>query len=218
MTHKECKEQIMATILCYGDSLTWGRIPNGGRYPKHLRWPALLNGLLGSQHQVINFGLPGRTTLWNDPFLEGRNGLAYLQAALETFGPVDILILMLGTNDLKRHFHVGAFEAAKGVEKLIEKSRMPDSHDFPHPSLVVIAPPNILSPTGVMAESFDGAVEKSQHFHQHYQDIAVHNHCIFLNAAGVLQPSEADGVHLDTKANEQLAQAVYMLIKDTLKS
>lgn len=208
----------MATILCYGDSLTWGRIPNGGRYPKHLRWPALLNGLLGSQHQVINFGLPGRTTLWNDPFLEGRNGLAYLQAALETFGPVDILILMLGTNDLKRHFHVGAFEAAKGVEKLIEKSRMPDSHDFPHPSLVVIAPPNILSPTGFMAESFDGAVEKSQHFHQHYQDVAVHNHCIFLNAAGVLQPSEADGVHLDTKANEQLAQAVYMLIKDTIKS
>lgn len=208
----------MATILCYGDSLTWGRIPNGGRYPKHLRWPALLNGLLGSQHQVINFGLPGRTTLWNDPFLEGRNGLAYLQAALETFGPVDILIVMLGTNDLKRHFHVGAFEAAKGVEKLIEKSRMPDSHDFPHPSLVVIAPPNILSPTGFMAESFDGAVEKSQHFHQHYQDVAVHNHCIFLNAAGVLQPSEADGVHLDTKANEQLAQAVYMLIKDTIKS
>ena len=208
----------MATILCYGDSLTWGRIPNGGRYPKHLRWPTLLNGLLGSQHQVINFGLPGRTTLWNDPFLEGRNGLAYLQAALETFGPVDILILMLGTNDLKRHFHVGAFEAAKGVEKLIGKSRMPDSHDFPHPSLVVIAPPNILSPTGFMAESFDGAVEKSQHFHQHYQDVAVHNHCIFLNAAGVLQPSEADGVHLDTKANEQLAQAVYMLIKDTIKS
>jgi hypothetical protein len=95
---------------------------------------------------------------------------------------------------------------------------MPDSHDFPHPSLVVIAPPNILSPTGSMAESFDGAVEKSQHFHQHYQDIAIHNHCIFLNAAGILQPSEADGVHLDTKANEQLAQAVYMLIKDTIKS
>ena len=207
----------MATILCYGDSLTWGRVPNGGRYPKHLRWPTILNELLGGQHQVINFGLPGRTTIWNDPFLEGRNGLAYLQAALETFGPVDILILMLGTNDLKRHFHVGAFEAAKGVEKLIEKSRMPDSHDFPSPTLVVIAPPNILSPTGSMAESFDGAIEKSQHFHQYYQDIAVHNHCIFLNAAGVLQPSEADGVHLDTKANEQLAQAVYTLIKDSVK-
>ncbi|ETI59848.1 SGNH/GDSL hydrolase family protein [Marinomonas profundimaris] len=208
----------MATILCYGDSLTWGRIPNGGRYPKHLRWPTILNGLLGNQHQVINFGLPGRTTLWNDPFLEGRNGLAYLQASLETFGPVDVLVLMLGTNDLKRYFHVGAFEAAKGVEKLIEKSRIADYHDFPSPTLVVIAPPNILSPTGAMAESFDGAVEKSQHFHQHYQDIAVHNQCLFLNAAGILQPSEADGVHLDTKANEQLAHAVYSLIKDVIKN
>lgn len=204
----------MATILCYGDSLTWGRIPNGGRYPKHLCWPTLLNDLLGHQHQVINFGLPGRTTIWNDPFLEGRNGLSYLQAALETFGPVDILILMLGTNDLKRHFHVGAYEAAKGVEKLIEKSRMPNDNDFPAPTLVIVAPPNILSPTGSVAESFDGAIEKSQHFHQYYQDIASQNQCIFLNAAGVLQPSEVDGVHLDTQGNERLANAIYSLIKD----
>lgn len=206
----------MATILCYGDSLTWGRIPNGGRYPKHLCWPTLLNDLLGHQHQVINFGLPGRTTIWNDPFLEGRNGLSYLQAALETFGPVDILILMLGTNDLKRHFHVGAYEAAKGVEKLIEKSRMPNDNGFPAPTLVIVAPPNILSPTGSVAESFDGAIEKSQHFHQYYQDIASKNQCIFLNAAGVLQPSEVDGVHLDTQGNEHLANAIYPLIKDRI--
>lgn len=206
----------MATILCYGDSLTWGRIPNGGRYPKHLCWPTLLNDLLGHQHQVINFGLPGRTTIWNDPFLEGRNGLSYLQAALETFGPVDILILMLGTNDLKRHFHVGAYEAAKGVEKLIEKSRMPNDNGFPAPTLVIVAPPNILSPTGSVAESFDGAIEKSQHFHQYYQDTASKNQCIFLNAAGVLQPSEVDGVHLDTQGNEHLANAIYPLIKDRI--
>ncbi|UTV99662.1 SGNH/GDSL hydrolase family protein [Marinomonas rhizomae] len=206
----------MATILCYGDSLTWGRIPNGGRYPKHLCWPTLLNDLLGHQHQVINFGLPGRTTIWNDPFLEGRNGLSYLQAALETFGPVDILILMLGTNDLKRHFHVGAYEAAKGVEKLIEKSRMPNDNGFPAPTLVIVAPPNILSPTGSVAESFDGAIEKSQYFHQYYQDIASKNQCIFLNAAGVLQPCEVDGVHLDTQGNEHLANAIYPLIKDRI--
>ncbi|MGO2354244.1 MAG: SGNH/GDSL hydrolase family protein [Marinomonas foliarum] len=208
----------MATILCYGDSLTWGSIPNGGRYPKHLRWPNILNDLLGKHHQVINFGLPGRTTIWNDPFLEGRNGLSYLQAALETFGPVDILVLMLGTNDLKRHFNVGAFEAAKGVEKLIEKSRIPNPHGFPSPTLVIIAPPNILSPTGSMAESFSGAIEKSQHFHQYYQDIAAHNKCIFLNAAGVLQPSEVDGVHLDAQGNDTLAHALHEAIKDIIQS
>ncbi|BFM50052.1 SGNH/GDSL hydrolase family protein [Marinomonas sp. THO17] len=202
----------MATILCYGDSLTWGSVPSGGRFPPHLRWPNILNKLLGSEHHVINFGLPGRTTIWNDPFLEGRNGLTYLQAALETFGPVDWLIIMLGTNDLKRHFNVGAFEAAKGVEKLIEKSKMPNGQGFANPQLLIIAPPNILSPTGAMAESFNGATEKSQYFHQHYQDITTQNHCLFLNSAGILQPSEVDGVHLDTKANEQLADAVYQLL------
>ncbi|MEP0074300.1 MAG: SGNH/GDSL hydrolase family protein [Marinomonas sp.] len=207
----------MATILCYGDSLTWGSIPNGGRYPKHLRWPSMLNDLLGHRHEVINFGLPGRTTLWNDPFLEGRNGLAYLQAALETFGPIDVLILMLGTNDLKRHFNVGAYEAAKGIEKLIERARMPNSHGFPTPTPVVVAPPNILSPMGSLAENFDGAIEKSQYFHQHYQDMAIHNNCLFLNSAGILQPSEVDGVHLDSSANEQLARALFDLLKPHIK-
>ena len=207
----------MATILCYGDSLTWGSVPGGGRFPAHLRWPSMLNKQLGTQHQVINFGLPGRTTIWNDPFLEGRNGLTYLQAALETFGPVDWLIIMLGTNDLKRHFNVGAFEAAKGVEKLIEKSRMPNGQGFASPQLLIIAPPNILSPTGAMAESFNGATEKSQYFHQHYQDVATQNQCLFLNSAGVLQASEADGVHLDTKANEALAEAVYQILTPHLK-
>ncbi|MCW4630380.1 GDSL-type esterase/lipase family protein [Marinomonas rhodophyticola] len=143
---------------------------------------------MGKHHQVINFGLPGRTTIWNDPFLEGRNGLSYLQAALETFGPVDILIIMLGTNDLKRYFNVGAYEAAKGVEKLIEKSKMPNNHGFPHPRCVVIAPPNILSPTGAMAENFDGAIEKSQHFHHYYQDVAAHNKCLFSTLRGFYSP------------------------------
>lgn len=203
----------MATILCYGDSLTWGRIPNGGRYPNHLRWPSMLNDLLGSQHQVINFGLPGRTTLWDDPFLEGRNGLTYLGAALETFGPVDVLILMLGTNDLKRHFHVGAFEAAKGVEKLIQRAKSSNYDDFASSTVIVVAPPTMLSPTGAVAISFDGAVEKSQDFHHYYQEMTAHNECIFLNSAGILQPSEVDGVHLDIDGNSKLATSLSNLIE-----
>ncbi|TDP01891.1 SGNH/GDSL hydrolase family protein [Marinomonas balearica] len=198
----------MATILCYGDSLTWGAVPNGGRYMKQLRWTSILDELLDKEHQVINFGLPGRTTLWEDPFRDGRVGVTYIQAALETFGPVDVLIIMLGTNDLKRHFNVGAFEAAKGVEKIIEKARMPNSQDFPAPNIIVVAPPNIMSPTGDMAETFSGAVEKSQYFHQHYQNMAMNNDCLFLNAAGVLQASQADGVHLDTNGNKLLAEAL----------
>ncbi|ADZ93013.1 SGNH/GDSL hydrolase family protein [Marinomonas mediterranea] len=206
----------MATVLCYGDSLTWGTVPNGGRYMKPLRWTSILEELLGNDHQVINYGLPGRTTIWEDPFRDGRNGVSYIQAALETFGPVDVLVLMLGTNDLKRHFNVGAFEAAKGVEKIIERVRMPNSQDFPSPSIIVVAPPNITEPTGDMAETFSGAVEKSQYFHQHYQNMAMRNDCLFLNAAGVLQASTADGVHLDTNGNEALAKALVPFIEKLL--
>ncbi|GAB3487327.1 SGNH/GDSL hydrolase family protein [Marinomonas epiphytica] len=206
----------MATILCYGDSLTWGSVPNGGRYPEHLRWPSILQSALGLEHTVINFGLPGRTTIWQDPFSEGRNGLTYIQAALETFGPVDVLIIMLGTNDLKRHFNIGAFEAAKGIEQLIKKARTPNPQGFPYPKILVVAPPNILSPTGNMTESFAGAVEKSQHFHQYYQSVASENDCLFLNSAGVIQPSLIDGIHLDAQGNEALGQAIANLLAHKL--
>ena len=206
----------MATIICFGDSLTWGAVPNGGRYAKHHRWPALLHEQLGSKHEVINLGLPGRTTIWDDPFREGRNGSHYIQAALEIFGPVDIIVLMLGTNDLKRHFNAGAYEAARGIEQLIAKIRAPNPHNFPAPEIVVVAPPNILSPKGELADMYVGAVEKAQGFHQHYQRVATIHHCQFLNAAGILQPSELDGVHLDLAGNHQLAEALLPIIKQLM--
>lgn len=206
----------MATILCYGDSLTWGSVPNGGRYAVGVRWPTLLQEELGGAHQVINYGLPGRTTIWEDPFHEGRNGLAYIQAALETFGPVHVLIIMLGTNDLKRYFNVGAFEAAKGVEQIIHRARMKLEPGFPSPKIIVVAPPNITSPTGERAETFSGAVEKSQYFHQHFQNMAFANDVEFLNSAGILQPSEIDGVHLDVNGNQALAKELAPIVRKLL--
>ncbi|RDL45231.1 arylesterase [Marinomonas piezotolerans] len=207
----------MATVLCYGDSLTWGSVPNGGRFPPHLRWPQMLQSLLDDKHQVINYGLPGRTTIWDDPFREGRNGLTYIQAALETFGPVKVLIIMLGTNDLKRYFNVGAYEAAKGVEKIIQRSRLPLEAGFPYPEIIVVAPPNISAPKGEMRDSFTGAEEKSQYFHQFYQNVAVANKCEFLNAAGIVEASTVDGVHLDSEANQALAEALSEKVSVLLK-
>lgn len=205
----------MATIVCYGDSLTWGAVPNSdGRYPKHNRWPEMLNERLGSMHQVVNLGLPGRTTIWDDPFREGRNGSQYIQAALEVFGPVDVVVVMLGTNDLKRYFNASAYEASRGIEQIIHKIRAPNPHGFPSPRIVVVAPPNILSPKGEAADMFVGGVEKSLGFHQHYQRIAELNDCSFLNAAGVIQPSEADGIHLDLNGNQQLAFSLETLIRE----
>lgn len=207
----------MATVLCYGDSLTWGSVPNGGRFPPHLRWPQLLQTMLGESHQVINNGLPGRTTIWEDPFREGRNGLTYIQAALEIFGPVKVLIIMLGTNDLKRYFNVGAYEASKGVEKIIQRARLPLEAGFPYPEIIVVAPPNIDSPKGEMRDVFAGAEEKSQFFHQYYQNVAAANHCEFVNAAGLISASTVDGVHLDSEANHHLAEALLPKVTDLLK-
>lgn len=203
----------MATILCYGDSLTWGSTPNGGRYQKNSRWPNLLNVRLGDEHDVINCGLPGRTTIWDDPFHEGRNGLKYIQSAIETFGPVDVVIIMLGTNDIKSYFNASAYDAARGVEKLITKAREPSQYGFPIPEIIIVAPPNILEPKGEAADIFSHANEKMQKFHHEYQKIATKQRCTFLNAAGILQPSEIDGVHLDVEANTTLARVLEPLVR-----
>ncbi|MFT2110486.1 SGNH/GDSL hydrolase family protein [Marinomonas sp. 2405UD68-3] len=202
----------MATILCYGDSLTWGAAPHGSRFNRNQRWPELLGEKLGANNEVINLGLPGRTTIWDDPFKEGRNGSLSIQAALEIFGPVDILVLMLGTNDLKRYFNVGAYEAAKGIEQIIQKVRVPSPHCFSTPKVVIIAPPNILSPKGDLADMYQGAVEKSQDLHQHYQRVATLYDCEFLNSAGIIQPSELDGIHLDLLANQRLSEELEPII------
>lgn len=207
----------MATILCYGDSLTWGGSPYGGRFPPHCRWPEILNELLGNHHNVINFGLPGRTTMWDDPFNEGRNGAKYVNSAMEIFGPVNLLIIMLGTNDLKRYFNASAYEAAKGVEQIIKKVRQPNEHEFPTPKILIVAPPTILSPKGEAAEVFKGGVEKSRDLHQAYQKVAIKNDCLFVNAAGLLQPSVQDGVHLDTDGNSLLASALCSIVSDSFK-
>ncbi|MCZ2721884.1 SGNH/GDSL hydrolase family protein [Marinomonas sp. 15G1-11] len=206
----------MATVLCYGDSLTWGAAPQGGRFNRNQRWPELLAKQLGEQHEVINFGLPGRTTIWNDPFREGRNGSLAIQSALEIFGPVDILIIMLGTNDLKHYFNIGAYEASKGIEQIIHKVHAPSPHKFAAPKIVIVAPPNILSPKGDLTDMYRGAVEKSQELHQHYQRVATINNCVFLNSSSILQPSELDGVHFDLAANKQLSQSLTPLIKELI--
>ena len=92
----------MKTILCYGDSLTWGFIPGtmGKRYGPEVRWPKLVQGLLGSDYEIIEEALNGRTTVWEDSFREGRHGARLLQPLLESHGPLDLVIIMLGSNDL----------------------------------------------------------------------------------------------------------------------
>ena len=95
----------MKTVLCYGDSNTWGYIGGTGeRFAPEVRWPGVLQAALGGAYRVIEEGLNGRTTVFDDSIEEGRNGETYLRPCLQTHAPIDLVILMLGTNDLKRRF------------------------------------------------------------------------------------------------------------------
>ena len=111
----------MKTILCYGDSNTYGYNPaNGMRYPKNVRWPGCLGILLGNEYEVIEEGCNGRTTVFDDPIEGWKNGLDYLRPCLNTHKPIDLVIMMLGSNDLKEVFGAEAKDSAAGAATLVD--------------------------------------------------------------------------------------------------
>ena len=136
----------MKTILCYGDSNTWGYNPDGsGRYPKHIRWTTVLQKELGDSFDVISEGLNGRTTVWDDPVRalggEHRNGKKYLLPCLNTHKPIDLVILFLGSNDLKPRYNVTSIEIAQGVEMLVNIIKKSDTGpNMTSPEILVIIP------------------------------------------------------------------------------
>ena len=111
----------MRTILCFGDSNTWGANPGAGaRHPRHQRWPNVLAQQLGAAYEVIAEGQPGRTTVWPDPIEGVKCGKDYLIPCLQSHAPLDLVILLLGTNDLKHRFALTPTDIALGVQTLVE--------------------------------------------------------------------------------------------------
>ena len=109
------------TILCYGDSNTWGNVPRSEeRYPKNIRWPGALQDLLGSNYEVISEGLCGRTLVAEEPTKPHRTGITHLQAIVESADPVDTTIIMLGTNDVKTTYNLTPSEIAEHLSQTIE--------------------------------------------------------------------------------------------------
>ena len=133
----------MKTILCYGDSNTWGYNPStGGRYPRDVRWPGVLRRELGDDYLVIEEGLNGRTTVWDDPIEGYKNGKEYLVPCLETHKPLDLVIILLGTNDLKVRFSVSAYDIANGagaLVQIVQKSEIGPGGRAPQ--VLLLAPP-----------------------------------------------------------------------------
>jgi lysophospholipase L1-like esterase len=205
----------MYEILCFGDSNTWGYVPGRGeRFPREMRWPGVLGRELGDGVLVIEEGQNGRTTVWDDPVEGHKNGLAYLVPCLESHRPLDLVIIMLGTNDLKARFSVPPFDIGWSVRSLLDAVRRSGAgRDGKPPGTLLVAPPP-LGKLGEFAELFAGGPEKSRSLAVHYHGAAIAFGADFLDAGGVAAVSDADGVHLDSAGHEALGRAVASKVRE----
>ena len=209
----------MTTILCYGDSNTFGYIPETGmRYPRDVRYPGKLQALLGDEYAVIEEGCNGRTTIHDDPIDGWKNGLDYLKPCLNSHKPVDIVILMLGSNDLKATFHLGAKEIADGVAVLVDviKSFTEEKQGF-IPKIILVSPPELgkgIRTSPFYGAFFEEAVEESKKFPEFYKAVAEKYGCVFFNAAEYIYPSKVDSLHLTPEGHKVLAEKLYETVKN----
>ena len=215
-------------ILCYGDSNTWGYKPVAAvRYDENTRWPCRLQKALGEEYRVIEAGLSGRTTVFEDPFDEFRSGISGLGYALLEADPVDLVILSLGTNDLK---FTTAAASARGIASLISRIReitthipsdriisaAAETHTPKAPKILVISP-ILVHPDIERINSrttFVGGHEKSLQFAAAFRQIAEASGAFFLDAAKVAFPSDADGVHMTEEGHAALAVAVSEAVQE----
>jgi lysophospholipase L1-like esterase len=211
-------EDGMRTLLLFGDSNTHGTMPmpdlNGaGRFARDERWPGRLARLL-PDWEVIAEGHPGRTTVHDDP-VEGahRNGLTVLPAILESHKPVDVVLLMLGTNDLKERFSVNAGDIGLSLERLVRVIRASEcGPGGGAPGVLLVAPPPIVE-VGCLAGMFSGGAAKSQALAAEVRAAAGRVGVPFVDAGAVVKVSPVDGIHYGAEANPALAEAFATAIR-----
>lgn len=199
----------MKNILCFGDSNTWGYVPGtGNRYPKQIRWTGLLQNLLGDSFFIIEEGLNGRTTVLDDPTRIAKNGMTYLRPCLDSQAPIDLVVMMLGTNDCKHRFGLSAFDISEGVAMLVSIILQSGSGiNGKAPQILLISPP-LIAASPSKADLFSGAEEKSRQLAFHVQQVATNTASHFLDAAKHCSVSPIDGIHLDEAGHLALAQAI----------
>jgi lysophospholipase L1-like esterase len=199
----------MRRVLCFGDSNTWGYDPaTENRFDEQTRWTGVLQAALGEDFTVIEEGLNGRTTVWNDPIEGYKNGHDYLVPCLETHRPLDLVVLMLGTNDLKRRFSLSAYDIAQGVAVLLRAiSYSKAGRDGQAPRVLLMAPPPVAKLSN-FAEMFEGSEAKSLLLGRHYRVVAKEYNVAFLDTAAVICSSDIDGIHFEAEEHAKLGRAV----------
>lgn len=211
----------MHHILCFGDSNTFGSNPRGGRWPLHIRWPSLLQDLLGEDFHLYEEGCGGRTTVLDDLLELDKNGRKHLPIALRSHKPLDLVILMLGTNDLKHRFSMLPEDIGHGAAEL---GRLVERFDYnpgyPIPKVLLVSPIHIgdhieSSPvTGFTRQ----AVEFSKQLAPLYRAHAQRQGWAFFDAATVAGPSPVDQLHMEAEDHAALAHALAPLVRELLQN
>ena len=216
----------MKTILCYGDSNTWGFDPasmSGSPYPirfaHDVRWTGVLARELGDGYRVIEEGQNGRTTVHEDPIMGHRNGSTYLPACIESHKPIDLVVLMLGTNDLKGFLNLTPAEIAAGAGALVKTILQSESGPKARaPKVLLLCPPATgdMSCVPDLAEKFLHADVRSRRFPAYYESLAATLGTAYLNTQPLVSASPQDGLHLEASEHEILGKAVAEAVKKAL--
>ena len=207
----------MAVIVAFGNSNTWGHDPaSGTRFAADVRWPGVMAAALGADHQVIEEGLSGRTTVFDDPIEPHRRGADYLPPCLRSHAPLDLVIIALGCNDLKGRFNVSAAEIAAGAERLVLLAQAePIGPEGATPRVLLVAPPPVARLSG-LADMFRGAEPKSRELAARYAEVAERRGIGFVDSGQFIRCSDLDGIHYEADQHALLGQAMAQAVKIVL--
>lgn len=202
-------------ILCFGDSNTWGIIPGTlNRHPSNIRWTGVLQKKLGSDFEVIEEGMTGRTTNLENPRVKNANGQTYLSPCLKSHNPLDVVIFLLGTNDLKDVFNrvpKDVAEAMGGVIKIAQKEAI--NYDGLPAKIIIVSPTLVHEIVKNIRPDFNGGPEKSKHLAEELEKVASKNDCKFIDLAKYVKASKIDGIHLDKEGHRKVAEVLFLILR-----
>lgn len=209
-------------ILCFGDSLTWGYDPvTCERFDEETRWPCVLQSLLGPDYAVVEEGQNGRTIATDDPTKGFKNGLDYVIPCIESHKPLEMMIIMLGTNDIKSKFGYTAGDIADEMKIFLERVLSYNTFRLGGQMKVLLVSPPLIG-EGMSESRFfdkfydDEALEVSMGLAQLYRNLAETYGVYFLNSASYVEPSKEDSLHLDAENQRKLGRTIFENIREIL--
>lgn len=209
-------------ILCYGDSNTWGHAADGsGRYADDVRWPGVLAAELGDGFTILEEALPGRTTVFTDPLEPFRNGRDYLLPCLLSHRPLDIVVLMLGTNDLKARFSATPSDIAQGAGLLLDIiAKSATGRNEQAPKMLLVCPPPLadsIYDDDQYDNAWQGGLEKSKRLPVYFAQTAREHNVPLLTAGQFIETSPLDSVHFTEETQATLGKVIATAVRDLLR-